>query len=242
MVVGQVDSQGRTYFRCYECGDSNKNPNTAHAYYDTNGRIHCHRCDFNGELSIDQLIAMSTGMLDIDEAVEQLLTLDLRATYSQRYSALETFTEQRNWVWHMRTPSGRTVGYHKRSIEGKYCTNIGSRGLGFATDRLISSPSSPLVIVEGPYDCISDQHACVFGAISKGSAKHLMLQYVWLQPDPDQLDHPQKRAKMQGIVKHMLDHMVFVEGVILGPADPDECKPEQLSHVFLQDVLRGSWD
>jgi hypothetical protein len=142
------------------------------------------------------------------------------------------------WPFEMRDCNGSRIGWHMR-YPGKVMHNEGRRGIGYTTVKLWSTPSQPLIVVEGPFDVIDNRAACVFGAISLSSLRHFRLQWVWLWPDPDMLDTPEKRRRFsRRVVAPALDEMVFVQGVILSNGDPDEATVK--NHLTLEEVL--TWE
>lgn len=236
MIDGVKDHNGHTWLKCPECGDSIKS-RRCHMMVDSKGSCYCFRCGYSSQLSVEALIGIALGDSSIDEELEGLGHEDTHPVSSLRKTALETYGEEGRDVisFQMRDHNGTVVGWHDRE-PGMKGLNTGRRGLGYVGDKLTSSPSSPLVIVEGPYDVISDRHVCVFGMITPSAVKYLRLQYVWLQPDPDQIDTIAGRAKfLERVITPIRESMTFLEGIIVGNADPDEATITK--HFSVEDTL-----
>lgn len=129
--------------------------------------------------------------------------------------------------------NGMVVGYHNRHRSKKTFNNEGNKGIGYVGDKLVSSPSEPIVCVEGPFDVIKPNYVCMFGTINQGSLKNVRYQHAWLFPDPDILDTIAKRIKFWQRVIIPASQYVFIEGVILGDDDPDQAT--KLEHIKLKD-------
>ena len=223
MINSVRDVHGNTWIRCQECGDSKKS-NRAHCMVDKKGSTYCFRCGHSTQLDIDTLIEIALGDKTVEEALEELGHEDVRPWSSPRPTKLAVYgidgTETISFP--MRDHNGKVIGWHDREpgIKG---INTGRRGLGYVGETLTSTQSRPYIVVEGPYDVISDRHVCVFGLITPSTMKYLRMQYVWLQPDPDQIDTIAGRAKFfERVVKPIHESMTWLQGVIVGNADPDE--------------------
>ena len=244
MLTGKTDHMGRTWIRCVECGDTKKHQNKAHCFVDSKGSTFCFRCGHSTQLSISTLLEIALGNIDIDEALEaaDMAHDDVRPWISVRRTKLAVFGREdkpAQVCFPMRNHNGETVGWHDRE-PGYKGLNYGRRGLGFVGDKLTSSQSSPLVVVEGPYDVLSDRHVAVFGLITPSALRFLRLQHVWLFPDPDILNTSAKRSLFSDrVLRPLMDSLVIVEGVVLGNADPDEATITK--HVPILDALEGSW-
>lgn len=239
MIAGRTDLQGRTWFRCTECGDSRKHQWKAHAFADKNGGTYCFICGHSSQLSIEALIDIAIGDASIDDALQYHMAEREHAALSGGRPTLlpkfQVLDDAHADAFEMRSCNGDRTGWHLRYLP-KRMANEGQRGIGFVGDSLTSSPSRPLVVVEGPYDIISERNVCVFGTICRSALRHLRLQYCWLFPDPDQVDTVLKRERfVTKVVKPAVEEgMVLVQGVILGNDDPD--KATKLVHVPLSDI------
>jgi hypothetical protein len=240
MIPGKTDSRGNSWVRCQECGDS-RNPNKAHCMIDSRGSTYCYRCGHSSQLGVETLIDIMLGTKSMDEALEEPSPAPRhkipnlgRATCLTKYAV----EGEPDWdSFQMRNSAGDLLGWHNRSVVGKMMENEGRRGLGFVGQTLTSSPSRPLIAVEGPFDVITERHVCVYGTLSVSSLRFLPLQYVWLHPDPDQLDTEAKRVRfITKVVLPAMDRLVFVEGVIISEDDPD--KAQKLVHVPVDSI----WD
>lgn len=228
MIANTTDRHGITWIKCQECGDSKKNRNKAHCMVDDKGSTFCFRCGHSTQLDIGSLIEIAIGDKTIDEALSEAMEKDREASYVWlRGTVLQQFAivgENHLVSYQMRDCNGKVLGWHNRNTRIKECENEGKRGIGFVGDHLVSSPSTPVIVVEGPADVISERHVAVFGAITASALRHFRLQYCWLQPDPDILDTKLKRKQFyERVVQPAInDGMVFVLGVIIGNGDPDE--------------------
>lgn len=222
MYDGQIDSQGRHWVRCPECGDS-KNPRKAHFCIFPDG-AYCFRCGYYRGISLGEMmeiIAKGDVLVDKDEVEPTRFRVR-----NDRFTILSAYEEEGRegyWAFPARNANGTVLGWHYRNKKEKVCENAGAKGLGFVGDMLSSSPSQPLIVVEGPFDVLSPRHVCVFGMLSKSSMKLLRLQYVWLFPDPDVIDTQAKMDRFENNLLDVADRLgVFVQGYIIGNADPDE--------------------
>jgi hypothetical protein len=243
MIANTTDRHGITWIKCQECGDSKKSRNKAHCMVDDKGSTFCFRCGHSTQLDIGSLIDIALGDKTIDEALDDALARDREEAYVwTRGTVLQQYAiqgENHLVSYEMRDCNGNRTGWHNRNTRIKECENEGRRGIGYAGDNLVSSPSSPLIIVEGPADVITDRHVCVFGTISASSLKHCRLQYCWLQPDPDQIDTVINRRKFINKVywPAINDGMVFCQGIIVGNGDPDEATV--LVHYSNAEIVQG---
>lgn len=243
MVANTRDRHGITWIKCQECGDSRKHRNKAHCMVDDKGSSYCFRCGHSTQLDIGSLIEIALGDKTVDEVMQEAAERDrepssiwLRGYVLQQY-AIEG---EPNWVsYEMRDCNGKRVGWHDRNMRIKEARNDGARGIGFVGDYLTSSPSTPLTVVEGPCDVLTDRHVCVFGTISVSTLRHLRLQYCWLQPDPDQIDSITKRRRFVERVywPAINDGMVMCQGIIVGNGDPDEATT--LYHYSNAEIVQG---
>jgi hypothetical protein len=226
MRDGETDRNGNRWVRCEACGDSKKNPWKAHKMVDPNGGAYCFLCADSTKLGMADMIDVALGYAHVEEVLERGEGRERTPRLNGRFTRLERFDIEGDPAWdsfEQRDQFGRVIGWHNRHKSRKVCENEGRRGLGYVEDSLLSSPSGPLVVVEGPYDVITDRHVCVFGTISRPVLKRFRLQYVWLFPDPDQICTQPKRQRFhENVVGPALDDLVFVLGVIHGNADPDE--------------------
>jgi len=243
MIDGARDEDGVRWARCPVCGDSVKNPRKAHMMIDLKGSTYCFHCGHSSQLGLSELIDLALDERSLDEILESTIT-DRGAKEQRRFSLLQTFEDEEvpeADAFEMRDQHGRRVGWHVR-YPGKRFKNEGDRGIGYVAPLLKSKPYEPLVIVEGPYDVIKQNYVSVFGAITAGTlAKFFRLQYVWLFPDPDQVDSELKRWRFaEKVIKPALDAMVFIQGVLLAPGDPDEVRDEQIEWLTVDEVL-AAW-
>lgn len=250
MRVGERNER-YTVARCPDCGDS-KNPKHGHLLVFNDGGTWCAKCGESNSLSVGALLAIATGATSIDEALDGGFD-DWRELYRAkqaappRHTRLETFSTDLGedyWAWQMRNCRGEVVGWHNRDKTSKAFHNEGNSGLGYVGPRLVSKPNMPLTIVEGPWDCIYDRYVCVFGSLTKSRLVQLRFQWIWLYPDPDWIDTKVKRDKFARMIGDLIDnHMVFIQGVILGNDDPDKATQEihvstdQLVHWLIEEQV-----
>lgn len=219
------DSNGNTWTRCQECGDSKK-LYKAHCMVDRKGSTFCFKCGASTQLDLGTLVEIALGDKTVDEALAEALTYVLIKDFvPSRFSNLTPYMVEGDPTaqsFQMRDHDGRVIGWHSRYPD-KAMSNEGRKGLGYVGDKLVSTPSKPLTVVEGPFDVLTDRHVCTFGMITNSALKFMRLQYVWLQPDPDTLDTKAKRKKLvEKLIIPLSESLVFLQGVIVGNADPDE--------------------
>lgn len=218
--------------RCEHCtglhtGQSRK---TKQIYDD--GGSYCHRCGYvtKGTNIVELLKALQTDLNDEEEIVQPLYNWRTYRRYPlehERTTILQSYKSIRDGyvAFRMTKSNGELIGFHNRSTHSKDFFTEGDRGISFSGERLRGTPSSPLIVVEGPYDCRTEQHVCVYGKITKNNiSKFFKLQNIWLHPDPDCVDTAEKRKKFEKMIKELIDdHLVFIQGYIVSDADPDEC-------------------
>lgn len=241
MVDGAIDDDGIRWARCPNCGDSATNRHKAHMLIDTKGSTYCYKCGHSSQLSIGDLIDVALGNKSVDEAVEaaELGIRDEARTF-RRPSLLTVFSDDTPGAdaFEMRNQHGERTGWHIR-YPGKKFSNEGDRGIGFIGNWLVSRPFEPLVVVEGPYDVVKPNYVCTFGTMNAGNlAKFFRMQFVWLFPDQDIVANKTTRARFADqVIKPALDAMVFIQGVILAPGDPDEVEDNQRQWLTTEAVL-----
>jgi hypothetical protein len=228
MPIGTIDHDGRRYFRCLECGDSQKRAYIAHAFVDRNGNTYCYRCQHSSRLSVDQYIDLLLGETTIDEIIQGdwKPPQDVIRHYQGRETLLVKYFDpsMQNDCFSMRNQRGQLIGWHERK-PNKVMHNQGQRGINWygADDgiELISSPDNCLDVVEGPFDVTATNRVPVFGEITYGSLRQLRYQHLVLWPDPDVLDSPYKRKAFVNMAQRVHDNLAFVHGIKISNADPD---------------------
>lgn len=232
MRPGYTDSEGRTYFRCTQCGDSTNDPNKAHAFVDSRGDTWCYRCNHRGSLPMDAYIEVLMNRASIAEVMcddwipPQLTRMSpkqRRHTLLARYRVEENDAAE---AFSMRNSTGKLIGYHTR-YPNKFMVNEGQRGICWpgADDNcpLTSSATSPIMVVEGSYDVIEPNRVSAFGSISLVTMKHLKAQHLWAWPDPDIINTKVKRKRFIDMLNVANDDYCWVKGLIVSDKDPDEC-------------------
>lgn len=240
MPIGTIDSQGRKYFRCPDCGDSKKRPYIAHCFADRFGNTYCYRCQTSHHLSVDAMIKM---LLEDDyEPDETIWTpkTDVIVNNQGRKTLLTKYVDDDPLAdaFAMRDNNGEIIGWHVRK-PNKVMHNQGRRGIDWAgSDRgkmLTSSRNAPLKVVEGPWDVTRDDAVAAYGAITYSTMKHLKYQHVDLWPDPDMLDNKYKRAAFVRMMELVNDNLCFVHGLYVSNDDPD--KATKTKYVPLIDAI-----
>lgn len=229
------------YEKCDQCvGQHNKSRLTKQLYDD--GTAYCHRCGYvwRNTNVVDLLSSLQDEFeLDDDDITPLYNWRTVRRTpvEHERTTVLNTYSSVRtnHVAFRMTKANGDIVGYHNRSTVSKTFFNEGDRGISFVGEEMYSSPSRPLIVVEGPYDVITDQHVCVYGTLSKSNiAKHFRLKWCWLHPDPDCVDTAEKRKRFEKMIRELvLNEMVLILGYIISDADPDDATV--LHHVGIQE-------
>ncbi len=234
MRPGYTDPEGRTYYRCLECGDS-KRQWKAHSFVDSSGDIYCFRCGNIAELSIDAMLTLALNLEDLETVLNpdwtppnaQRTTQKGRPTLLTKYADPLIFDAD---AFSMRDQFGKIVGWHTR-YPNKISYNEGNRGIcwpGADDDyRLVGTKDSPLVLVEGAYDVIQDNHVSVFGQIFYGTFRNTKAQHVIAWPDPDIINTPLKRKRFVDILNRANDNLCWVHGLISSDKDPDEATISQ---------------
>lgn len=227
MKPNEVDSQGRTYYRCPYCGDSSKNVNKCHYFIDKNGNGYCFRCNYSHVVPVEAMLQIALGNASIDEVIERTWVAPSELTQNKRKlrnTNLSNFGDSSSDLFPMYNQHGKMVGMHERPLNEKGI-NTGNRGINWVGSKdilLKSSFSSHLVVVEGPYDVIDDNYVTVFGTITPSSCKYLYAHYVWLWPDPDIINSEEKREHFVKNVQLIANNTAFVQGIIVSNRDPDE--------------------
>lgn len=242
MPIGTVDSEGRRYFRCPDCGDSKKRSYIAHAFIDRNGATYCYRCHHSTRLTIEQQIHfLLNDDMDIEDAAIWTPNADITINRNGRATLLTKYNDPEDMsadAFSMRDQYGNLIGWHTR-FKNKIMHNEGKRGVNWpgADDgvSLKSSSSSPLTVVEGPFDVIRKDFIAAYGAISYSTMKHLKFQHINLWPDPDMLDSKYKRAAFVKMMEMVNDNLCFVHGLYVSNADPD--KATKTKYVTLSDAI-----
>ncbi len=242
MFDGQIGSKGEVYRRCNACGDSNT-PGHAHMACYPEGSSYCFRCGDSQKLSIKALLAIASGDISVEEALEiGWEEWETGQSFHERRTCLEVLKSDDfpdHYVFEMRGVNGELRGYHCRDMKSKKFHNVGKRGYGF-NGSLVSYPDRPLVIVEGPWDVIEEHYVCVFGSISLSTLKTLALHNLWLFPDYDVINSAQKRSDfVSRVVKPALDIPISILGVMFNGGDPDELSRE-VQYRTLDQVL--TWE
>lgn len=185
--------EGELWLRCPFCGDSDTHFHKAHFSINTQGVYHCFRCNKSGRLSMARLVNLYVQANVLDVALKEDLDLVphnfktvfedlLPGPATSRKSALDRFQLSGKDAFLSRRPSGELVGI--ALVDKTQRRIVGNRAFGFK-DELISDPSNPIRLVEGPYDVLSPRDICVYGSISVKHLQALKGHVVILCPDGD---------------------------------------------------------
>lgn len=233
------------YFRCPECGDSNKDQSKAHWSFNvTNGLHFCYRCGYSGRLSMEQMFeyvgesileeAQRTPEPSLEERLPLLEGSMVRGLPKGRMTRFSYLPRHhimlRGDTWLDIFPAYQAdgngpIGYNCR-LQGsstKLAFTIGTRGLGFSGK--IPIDRDYLRIVEGPYDCLYDVDVATYGLPSRFQWWQLVGLSVRLCPDPDVWLQPDLAYRYL----HMARRYCWVDGVEWLPygKDPDEVPEDE---------------
>lgn len=235
---GAIDQYGRQWSRCTECGDSN-NRNHAHMATYPDGGCYCFRCGHYHDSTSAEMMELLGNVAAFNDyqAASRYIELEPASKEPGRFTQLETYTgPNNNWdYFQLRNQLGYVVGWYGRHPHERQFDANGM-GFGFPGTELVSTPSRPLILVEGPYDCINDQTVCVFGSLSYSRLKCLKLHTLWLWPDPDAIATRVQRIEFLNMMNKLNERLVIVEGVIVSNGDPDEATEH--IHYRLEDKVK----
>ena len=214
------EGKSRLWVRCPICGDSKRRPWVAHAVVDLDrGSFHCHRCGHSSSWIEGFVPKWEKSPLKETEIPEEWQPIPGPAT--ARFSALARYHLGGDELF--RSSSGgwlRITPDRRRFAQGPL-----RQGLGipkFRSIPLVSSPASPIVVVEGPWDVLDAfSDVCLFGALPT-RAQLLLLrgQFLVLRPDHDVLA-PGSLLR-DPFVRVWSASQSIVVGVDLIPGDPDD--------------------
>lgn len=247
-TVGTVHGQ-ELWLRCPECGDSQHHPNKGHLSINLAKSVfHCVRCGYGGQLSSKQMLELviryDVGSLQAPQPHTQVATSPEPG--ANRYSALkrQRHTDDDGVIWdvfEVRDPvHNERVGQYLR--HEKTSLIFGESGLGYVGDTLISSPSRPLRLVEGPYDVLDRQDVCCYGFLGSRHLTMLRGHFVVLCPDGDVWQDDLLRRRMMSLLRWSINspQAPTVLGLEMIPdgLDPDECHPTDRLYVERATLLR----
>lgn len=238
--------------RCIFCGDSQHNPNKKHLALNlVEGYYYCYRCHASGPIPKEvQLELLGSYSYDRpDQSLEQRVHNFQPGPYSNRYSALDRYhatLEDDVWdVFFSRVPSSPSAisGFLLR--KPGLSRMIGVSGLGWPGaiegQPITSHPDDPLIVVEGPYDVLTDRHVATWGLFTSRKLHLLKGHHIILCPDGDVWERPDLRHRFGVLIDQItrLRIPIFLEGIDLIPKgmDPDETK-ERIEFRGLQDITK----
>lgn len=248
-TVGSIKGH-ELWIRCPECGDTQRNLNKGHLSVNLiKGVFYCVRCTYSGVLSPKQVLDLAAryDMGSIAETIRPEAPEVDEEAGSPRFSALKRWNyvdpDWQTWdVFEIRDPKhNEATGQYFRL--GSSSLIFGEIGLGWVGSQpLISSQSSPLRLVEGPYDVLGPQDVCCYGFLRTQALKLLVGHYVLLCPDGDVWEDDLLREKMGKVMKWCFSSpkSPWIVGLEMIPdgLDPDECHPSDRLLVPRNDLLR----
>lgn len=245
--VGKIKN-GELWVRCPECGDSQRNRNKGHLSINLGkGLFYCVRCGYGGQLTVKQSFQLATLYDEFDAKVTDYSPVWTAAGPGiDRFSALERWNhvDEAGHLWDlflMRDPLyNEPIGQYMRW--GKKSIISGEHGFGWVGQGdLLSTPSRPIRIVEGPYDVLTEQDVCAFGFSSFGAVKKLVGHSVIICPDGDIWQDTALTEQMIKLVKKLVvppgPTLVGVE-VIPDGLDPDTCPLDKRKFVSRETLLQ----
>lgn len=252
-TAGTIENN-ELWLRCPFCGDSKSSPEKSHFAINLRKYVyHCYRCNEGGKLTAKQLLSILSSVGETFWAISSVPFTERdrqdeaawpelipgpgnrRKSELARYHVIDE--KDRTWdAFIIREPRDNTVcGLHLRWKNHRL--GFGDRGYSWPGDEgLISSPRSPIRIVEGPYDVVTQFDASGMGVISRGSLRPLKGHFVILCPDGDiwtQNDLLFAFLKTMRAVLLDTNHYPYVVGLEYLPAarDPDEVPVEQRTFI-----------
>ena len=245
------------FVRCPYCGDSKNNKYKAHFSINIVRYVyHCFRCGVSGKLSNAQMLSLIHELPNMEfitrniDSHSRLLSDVLDelnpGAGSSRQSRLSRWHhgEQRDDTFLSRSVSGQVVGVHIRPRDKKKIRTYGMLAFGYKEEELISSPKSPLRIVEGAYDVLYSKDVCVFGTINYGKLKALVGHYICLCPDGDIWERPDLLKEFHRTVKLLyLNYSgkgAWITGIeyISKGRDPDEVPVNEREYIPIKEYLK----
>ena len=224
---------GELWLRCPECGDSQRNLQKGHLSVNLAKSVfYCVRCAYAGVLTPKQSFDLACRY-DIDFPTEE----SPEAPHVEPTAGTTRFSALRRWhysddswntwdVFDIRDPRhNEDVGQYFRL--GSTSLIFGESGLGYCGSSLISTANSPIRLVEGPYDVLSDRDVCCYGFLRSQALKLLRGHFVTLCPDGDVWQDDLLRQRFMKTVKWSLNtnQSPTIMGLEMIPdgKDPDEC-------------------
>lgn len=238
------------WLRCPHCGDSSKSPDKAHYSVNSEGKFHCLRCKAGGRLPLRDYLAFvyqdnADLIPDVDTLVDWEEVLDdiQPGSAYPRGSALDRYhitTPHHRWdVFLSRNVKGEILGLCLSDLENHKRMVIGKVLLGWQGDTLLSSPTSPLRLVEGPYDVLSERDVCTFGLPARSHLKALRGHTIVLCPDGDVWPDHAKRSTILRLLNNEHAEILGVEFLPDG-MDPDEVPYDKRKFINKKDI-KHSW-
>ena len=260
--VADTIHSGELWLRCPYCGDSKKSIDKADLSVRlSDGAYHCYKCHTGGYLTTKERISyFGVGTIfghdkptKPDSYNEYLRIRDQLHTgqASTRDSSLTRhyYLDERLELWDAflsYNSWGNDCGVLLRnSGHQKAALYYGDKGISWPLAdllSLVSTYNAPVRVVEGPYDVVGENYACVFGMITKGPLEKFLGHQVILVPDGDIWTEPLNLAIFKKLLFQIAYGWVkgpFVKGVEIIPdgLDPDECPIEDRKFVTVQTLV-----
>lgn len=234
---------GELWVRCWICGDSERNPDHAHMSINGDGLFHCVRCNAGGKLSSTDFLRHVDSSLLSQINISNNTTSNSHWKYvyddllpgpgNQRHSLLPRYHTdiggKPHDVFVCRDSRGDPIGLATVSPDGQKSI-MGNKGVSWVGDGiLLSSPDSPIRLVEGPYDVMYSNDVCVYGIPDANALYHLRTHSIILCPDGDVWTF-EKRQILLKLLRTITSNNTPCQ--ILGmeklpdDLDPDECPVE----------------
>ena len=224
----EPDSKGRTYAVCPVCEDS-RSDGKGHMVTYANGVSYCVRC---GHTILGKKVLFDVP--DMEDTSNKLFEkVDIEeGAFSDRHSALERYNATLKGVSFdafetREVLGGETTGYLlRRKTPKKVSLKVGSGVLSHHRDLDISRN---VVVVEGPYDVLTQQYISANGLIHKLPYETLSLLSVVLCPDGDIWHNTAQTQAMRKYVKNALWHNIDICAIIKLPGDKD---PKDVQDIY----------
>jgi hypothetical protein len=216
------DRNGRTYSTCPRC-EEGRSDGKGHYITYSDGYSYCVKCTY-GRWGKRSLVQQSVSVSEYTvRGLEARLDI-IDGAYSDRHSSLPRYTGILKGVKFdafqvAEYISGPTTGYMLRQSGGnKQSILVGTGSVSYHPDI---SLNNSIVLVEGPYDCLTKQYVAANGMLYKIPYRLLRLYSVVLAPDGDVWGNSQHISKLRRWTKQAMQDGVDIECVVKLPHDKD---------------------
>jgi len=224
---------GELSVRCPFCGDSS-NLKTSHLRINLkSGLYHCHRCSQGGILSAKEMLSLGDQSFDVSYEFHEKKPTIYPGPGSERSSLLKRYhTESGEDAFYNYAPSHNGFYHSGVYMRGKKSHFYGDSGISWvgAPTGLRSDPTSPLRLVEGPYDVVTDRDVCLFGYLGQKKLGWMKGHNFYLVPDGDVWIKPDLTRLLLSKVEYCIRNSLGLMGVIFlkANADPDDLPEEEI--------------